>query len=294
MAGQLRQIRSGTVENLVGALLAHARWPDAATPRALAIELEECVHRQCAGLESRAERRNAYAVKQHTLRHFLGHQAGTYPDDIPAQMLADGRHEPSSLVEAASGWVESQPEPREVIIRMLLRFILPAAMEADPAQGRVRALSLVKALEGGAYNAVVSTCKASEVPQRRNWDSEQFKALYSERCGVLACLLDPESSQTRKYGATLGPRLLSGECDARAAGAMSARDLCPEASAAERRDIALRLEQRIDEKESNLFGCPYCGVRRCKYKEVQRRSLDEPPDYDCRCLACGRGFRGRS
>jgi DNA-directed RNA polymerase subunit M/transcription elongation factor TFIIS len=57
----------------------------------------------------------------------------------------------------------------------------------------------------------------------------------------------------------------------------------------------MRAEQKVAEKESNLFRCPHCGMRRCTYLEVQRRSLDEAPDYLCRCLnpQCGRRFTGR-
>ena len=65
------------------------------------------------------------------------------------------------------------------------------------------------------------------------------------------------------------------------------------AIAAERAEIASRSAQRIIEKESALFRCPHCGARRCSYIEVQRRSLDEAPDYICKCLACNHKVTGR-
>jgi DNA-directed RNA polymerase subunit M/transcription elongation factor TFIIS len=90
------------------------------------------------------------------------------------------------------------------------------------------------------------------------------------------------------------PKLLDGTIKPEALGDMTSEALCPQATAAERADIAKRATQRVETKESTLFRCPHCGERRCSYQQVQRRSLDESPDYLCMCLSCNRRFNGRS
>ena len=69
-------------------------------------------------------------------------------------------------------------------------------------------------------------------------------------------------------------------------------ELCPQATAVERAEIQKRAVQKVEEKVSELFRCPHCGARRSTYREVQRRGLDEPPDYLCFCQACKRRFNG--
>ena len=79
------------------------------------------------------------------------------------------------------------------------------------------------------------------------------------------------------------------------AGRETRLDARARALAAERAEIAARSAQRVVAKESAIFACPHCKERRCTYTEVQRRSLDEPPDYICVCLneRCRRQFTGR-
>lgn len=229
-----------------------------------------------------------YAEAVSTLRRRLGEQIGPYPDSIAGLVLLRG--EETAARVAAALWAWEPPEPREAIRRMLLRtLLLTPAFAAD----RELALSHATKIEQGCYNAAVRTSKGAENPPRRQWDSEGFVSIYSDRCGAINGLLDPGTEANRVYAAEVVPRLLSGELRPEALGAMSVRELCPKATEAEREEIATRQSQKVVIKESVLFMCPFCKERRCEYETVQRRGPDEAPDYLCRCLACSRKFNGR-
>jgi hypothetical protein len=217
-------------------------------------------------------------------------------DDLPELGQAD------ALAPApAPAHPPADANPREQIRRLFAQTLQRAA----PAFAGDDALAATTAreIETTCYNDAVRTCKTSEEPPRRHWDSPPFVDIYSTRCGALVGLLDPDSSTCRAFGGGLVRRLLAaigapgGEgaapLAARALSGVPERELCPEATAAERAEIAARSAQRVDEKVSILFRCPHCGARRCTYTEVQRRSLDEAADNICFCLECNRRFSGR-
>lgn len=242
---------------------------------------------------AKAPLRRTYADVLRLTNAALPAQVGPYPDDVVALMFLSGRRSAGETV-AESQALPAAPTPREVIQRLFVRTL----MAADPryAEERATALEVACAIETSCYNAAVRASKESEEPPRRQWDSPAFVDIYGSRCGAICRLLDPESSACRTYQATLVPRLLSGELAPGALGDLSEKELCPQASAAERAEIAKRSQQKVVEKESNFFRCPHCGERRSAYQEIQRRSLDEAPDYLCRCLnpKCRRRFTGRS
>ncbi|NBQ71158.1 MAG: hypothetical protein EBU46_20925, partial [Nitrosomonadaceae bacterium] len=150
------------------------------------------------------------------------------------------------------------------------------------------------------FNAAVRICKESADPPPRNWDSPQFVDVYSTRCGSVYQLLNPRSELNRVYAPQVVPRLLSGALTYAELGSLPERDLCPAALAEERAKIAdrCRAEElaKLGLKVSTIFQCPHCKQRRCTYTEIQRRSLDEPPDYLCECLnpMCRRKFNGQT
>ncbi len=230
-----------------------------------------------------------YAEAVNTLRRGLGKQIGPYPDSIAGLQLLRGEVSAAQVAQALWAWTE--PGPREVIRRMLLRSLL---MTPAYAADRELALGDAAKIEQGCYNAAVRTSKGAEDPPRRQWDSEGFVSIYSDRCGAINGLLDPTTEANRLYSANVIPRLLSGELSPESLGGMCVRDLCPRATEAERAEIAHRQSQKVVMKESTLFMCPFCKERRSEYETVQRRALDEAPDYLCSCLSCGKRFTGRT
>lgn len=181
---------------------------------------------------------------------------------------------------------------------MLRRAFGDALAAGDPryAADPRRCAADARAVETACYNAAIRICKGSDDFLARRWASPAFVNVYSGRCGAVLPLLDPGSAPCRAYGAALAAQIFDGVVRPDAVGAMSERELCPAASAAERDEIAARAAQRVDVKESSMFQCPHCRARRCTYQAVQRRALDEAADYVCVCLApgCGRRFTGRS
>lgn len=246
---------------------------------------------RAARAQPKTPHRQHYAAAVRAVNLALETQAGPYPDDILGLMYLRGDLSADALV-AASLSEAPPPDPRETVRRMFVRTLI-GALEGY-ARDRKLALETARELEVSCYNAAVRTSKESEDPPRRQWDSPAFVDIYGTRCGTINGLLDPSSSACRTYGATLVAQLFDGTIAPAMLGDMTSKDLCPQATAAERAEIERRATQKVQLKESTLFRCPHCGERRCTYQEVQQRSLDEAPDYLCRCLSCNHRFKGRS
>jgi DNA-directed RNA polymerase subunit M/transcription elongation factor TFIIS len=229
-----------------------------------------------------------YAAQIGTVSHLLPLQIGKFPDEVAAAMLLNQQLTVADLFLGQTA-VAANPDAREIGRRLFVRALNAGA----PELGRARIQEMATAIEVSCYNAAVQISKESSDPPRRSWDSPAFVDIYSTRCGAVYCALDPSSASCASYGPQLLPRILSGEVTITSVGDMSERSMCPPATAEERAEIATRSAQRVVEKESTLFSCPHCKARRCTYIEVQRRSLDEAPDYICRCLACNRKFTGK-
>jgi DNA-directed RNA polymerase subunit M/transcription elongation factor TFIIS len=221
----------------------------------------------------------------------LPEQIGPYPDDILALKYLRGEVSAADVVKAGQD-PPVAPDPRERTRRLFVRVLVgPGGAYADDREG---ALTTARAIEAACYNAAVRLSRESEDPPRRQWDSPAFVDIYGDRCGLIACQLDPASSSCQAYGATLGERLRKGSITPEALSVANSKDLCPKATETERMLLEKRAAQKIEEKASNLFQCPTCKVRKCTYNQVQLRGADEPPDYMCVCQNCGSKFKGRT
>jgi hypothetical protein len=236
------------------------------------------------------QHRQLYMATVRAVNQALGYQVGPFPDEVLGLMFLRGDLPAAALVEESVKEAPA-PDPREVVRRLFMRTLMGA--HKGYAGNRDLVLATAREIEVSCYNAAVRISKESEDPPRRQWDSPAFVDIYGTRCGTINGLLDPDSSACQAYGAILVPKILAGAISPAALGDMSAKDLCPQATVAERAEIAKRVVQKVQMKESTLFRCPHCNERRCTYQEVQRRSLDEAPDYLCLCLSCDRRFTGR-
>jgi DNA-directed RNA polymerase subunit M/transcription elongation factor TFIIS len=235
--------------------------------------------------------RQFYAETVWIINSSLDAQIGTFPDDILGLMYLNNSLTATDTVLTSLKGI-SQPDPREIMRRMFTRVLMDALEEY--MLNRTLALETARDIEVSCYNASVRISKESEDPPRRQWDSLPFIDIYGTRCGTISVLLDPLSTACQAYGATLAPHILDGTIALSEIGNMTAKELCPQSSALEQAEINKRVIQKVQMKESSLFKCPNCNARRCTYQEVQRRSLDEAPDYLCLCLSCNRRFTGRS
>jgi DNA-directed RNA polymerase subunit M/transcription elongation factor TFIIS len=280
-------LRAGTITIIEAALTKVAHGGLAAAFHAEACDLESAIFAAAKG----AVRSGPYVNAVRAVQRALPLQVGPFPGDVVA--LKYLRQELSAADLVATARVPpADPDPREIMRRLLIRVLMRA--HSSYAEAPETALDAARAIEVSCYNAAVRASRESEDPPRRQWDSPAFVDIYGGRCGLISCLLDPESQSCREYGTGLVTRILDGSITLDELGSAPTKDLCPQATANERALLSKRAAQHIEEKESNLFRCPHCGVRRCTYTQVQRRALDEAPDYECYCLGCNRGFKGRS
>lgn len=259
--------------------------------------LERAVYNYTVGV-TRAQPKTSslhhYTASAEKVVRSLTCQVGPFPDDVLGVMYLRGDQAARRLVEVAvSPGGPPPPTPREVMLRIFLRHLIT---HEGFARNRPRALEMARTIDMSCYNAAVQASRDSEQPLLRQWTSQPFVEIYSTRCGVISSHLNPDSSVCRAYGATLLPRLYAGDILPAALGYMKEPELCPQATANERAEIARRLVQKVEEKSSKLFKCPHCEKRNCKWTEVQKRSLDEAADYNCICLekGCGHSFNGKS
>lgn len=181
---------------------------------------------------------------------------------------------------------------RKVIKRLFVKTLTES--HEKYANNIELAVNTATLIELSCYNNVISACKLSDEPPVRHWDSTLFVDAYSIRCGTINSLIDKNSSVCRAYNSTCIEDLVSEKLNPKTLGKLTPADLCPSATEKERAEIKFRSEQKVIMKTSSLFKCPSCGARECTYREVQRRALDEAPDYPCVCLKCNRRFTGRS
>ncbi len=222
----------------------------------------------------------------------LGAPCDPFPDSSLAVCLLRGDVDPERAASDEVLHAHQRDTPRDVCRRLFLKSLL----KYEPlAADRAKTLAIATEIESSCFSAVIQHCKVSESPFRRCWESEQFVALYSDRCGTVNSHIDPDSSVGKAYGTPTMKRLLSGEIRAKLVGSMTAAELCPEATEHEKSEIELRSQQKVEEKASDLFTCPVsaCRARRCTYREVHTRSLDEPADIHAKCLECGHRFKVR-
>lgn len=220
----------------------------------------------------------------------LGAACGPFPDSTLAVCLIRKEIDPAKAATDEILYAHRQDTPRHICKRLLLKSLLKHEAFAED---RPRALAVATDIEASCFSTVIQQCKITESPFRRCWESEQFVALYSDRCGTVNSHIDPDSSVGKEYGTPILDRVLSDKIQPKAIGLMTAAELCPEATEHERSEIELRSQQKVQEKHSDLFVCPVptCRARRCTYREVQTRSLDEPATIVAHCLVCGRRFR---
>ena len=109
--------------------------------------------------------------------------------------------------------------------------------------------------------------------------------MYSIRCGTI-------TSNIKKDGFMI-KKMLLGEWSPIDLGSKSADELDPESSLSIKQYLDTRSQQKITQKESNLYTCPKCKNKRTTQPSgKQNRSLDEGQSQWVKCLndQCGMKF----
>lgn len=228
---------------------------------------------------------NDYIKQANDIQSYLLVHDGYFPDDILGIKFMQEKITVEDILFFDVSAVNNNP--RMQITKLFASLIYQYKSD------KIFALETAKTIEKSCYNAIIKNSKQSEDPPCRQWDSPIFIEIYSNRCGIIYNLLDPKSISSKTYGSTLLQQVLDETIDIKEIGFKTERELCPQATQKERDEIAIRSEQHVIEKESNLFRCPNCKERRVTYREVQLRALDEAPDYLCKCLNCKHRFKGK-
>lgn len=196
-------------------------------------------------------------------------------------------------MDCEQAFVERE-DHKNVDPRKTYRGLFYRILHKDPRLAD-RARAFATLIEKGCYNATIARCVESAESYRRQWDSPMFVHVYSGRCGEVASNIDPDGPVVRgvEGGAWALDHLASGEWLPEDLGTMAATDLCPQASRAERDEIARRLNQVVEERTSSLFACPRCRKRNHTYRQVQIGAGDEMSTFMCTCKECGQNFEGR-
>lgn len=210
----------------------------------------------------------------------LDRQIGVFPEDTLRK----------SILDTGKIVTKLDISPRTIIVQLFAKTLRKYSDDL------CRVEELAKLLEKTCYANVISLSISGDTPLLRSWTNVKFMDLYSTRCGVVQNLIDMDSENFTSYGNNLLEKLFSGELTASDLCNKPVKELCPQYCEAEATEIARRREQKITLKVSTLFKCPFCKQNQCTYQEVQRRSLDEAPDYICQCLnpQCGRKFTGHT
>lgn len=81
--------------------------------------------------------------------------------------------------------------------------------------------------------------------------------------------------------------ILSGRIHACRAASFDIQELCPSVLRAERDEVEIRKQQKIEQKTSSVHMCKKCGLRKTLVREMQTRSSDEAPTLAIQCVNCG-------
>lgn len=234
---------------------------------------------------------NEYEMKIDNLLNLLPKYYHLHPEDSIYNKVMHGKIDINELIKLDHSKFQKF-SPRIEILKLFggnLKKYAPHISDAKINE-------IVIEMEKSCFNMAVAICKNSDDPPCRNWSSQVFVGIYSSKCATVNNYIDPSSEACKLYGTEVIDKLLIDIDFAKEIGKKTEKELCPQAMARERAEILARTSQKIEEKESIMFRCPHCGERRCTYQTVQRRALDEAPDYSCKCLnpACMRRFTGKN
>lgn len=140
-----------------------------------------------------------------------------------------------------------------------------------------------KQIEHGCNNLSIEQARSRHITPI-NWNNMRFCDIYSSNMYKIKQNLDPNSEVNSTY---LIDGILSGKINPKNVGYMKSEELCPEKSEQIVNERKTRLNNRIEVKTTKEYKCHNCGQRKCQFKRVQLRSLDEGYQKSITCMNCG-------
>lgn len=143
----------------------------------------------------------------------------------------------------------------------------------------------IKDLEIGIFNWCIDFANKKQVT--KNWDNEQFKQIYINKCVSILSNLD---KTTYLKNNSLNNRIKNKEFLPHNVPYLSLYEIYPDKWSNIIGDIHKKEEAAKNNKNistTDQFKCGKCKKRECTYYELQIRSADESATLFITCLNCG-------
>jgi DNA-directed RNA polymerase subunit M/transcription elongation factor TFIIS len=177
----------------------------------------------------------------------------------------------------------AQPQiaPERVLMSTHFRLICSQYQpwEQQPADRRE---TLIRRMERNCFEVVIAECIKNGID--RLFTEPKFMKRYNMICSRVLANLNVNGAVGSTY---LIDGLISGRIDPYSVAEMDSHALCPEASAREREQIALRQSQKIVLKVSRAYFCSKCKGDETIPIEYQGRASDEGSSRSIKCMICG-------
>jgi len=185
--------------------------------------------------------------------------------------------------------IQSFLTPRNMVIMKIIDYLYDYYDEFNYNIDNI--INIAKNIEKSCYNSTIANCRQSDTPPPRNWESLEFlETYYSPKCGLVLRLLHKKSQSVKEYGRCLINQIINQSIAIEKIGFMTESELCPIAQEKEKKDIAIRMMQKIKHKYSELYKCPSCHQNKSNPATKQLRGADEESDVICTCV-CGFKFK---
>jgi DNA-directed RNA polymerase subunit M/transcription elongation factor TFIIS len=148
--------------------------------------------------------------------------------------------------------------------------------------------SIVRKIERSCLNNAVITCERDGLDRRFGSGNSPFIMRYQANCYRIISNIDIDSSVHTEY---LINQICNNNIDIDNIATLSSYELYPLASQAERDEINMRKEQRIEQKVSRMYTCRRCGKSETTSIEYAPRAADELTSRSIKCIHCNNIWR---
>ena len=174
----------------------------------------------------------------------------------------------------------AQPAPERIRIRNRFEEVCSEFPEWNELSAEKRE-TIIRRMERNCFEVTIESCIRDGID--RLFTEKKFVQRYSINCFRVMANLDVNSSIRSE---NLIKKLISGEVDPYKIAELPSRELCPEASQAERDEIELRQKQKFKGKVSRAYTCRKCKGNETIPIEFQGRGTDESSTYSIKCVNC--------
>ncbi len=141
-------------------------------------------------------------------------------------------------------------------------------------------------MERSCFNETIRWAQVSSIES--SFGNTLFSNYYSSLAYKVISNLDMDSAVGSDH---LLSNIIATTVRPRDVATMTAVEMTPSASRAEREEIETRQRQRVDDTPCDIYKCPKCGDKKSKLQEHQTRSADEAATISAVCMTCSHMWR---